>query len=277
MLSLDMQKTTVKKIRKWLIIAIALYVAIGAGLYFLQEKFLFHPQKLSPEHIYNFQVPFKEINLAINNEKNLSIIQFTVPDSVCKGVVLYFHGNRKNIERYAPSAVNFTRNKYEVWMIDYPGFGKSTGKRTEQILYADAATLYKMARARFSKDSIIIYGKSIGTGIASQLASVKDCKRLILETPYYSIETMMSHYAFIYPISLMTNYHFPNDKYFKKIEVPVTLFHGTKDEIIPYSQSVKLVKENALANLITIEKGKHNTLNDSPLFHQQLDSLLQLP
>lgn len=277
MLSLDMQKTTVKKIRKWLIIAIALYVAIGAGLYFLQEKFLFHPQKLSPEHIYNFQTPFKEINLAINNEKNLSIIQFTVPDSVCKGVVLYFHGNRKNIERYAPSAVNFTRNKYEVWMIDYPGFGKSTGKRTEQILYDDAATLYKMARARFSKDSIIVYGKSIGTGIASQLASVKDCKRLILETPYYSIETMMSHYAFIYPISLMTKYHFPNDKYFKKIEVPVTLFHGTKDEIIPYIQSVKLVKENALANLITIEKGKHNNLNDSPLFHQQLDSLLQLP
>lgn len=272
-----MQKTTVKQIRKWLIIAIALYLAIGAGLYFLQEKFLFHPQKLSPEHIYNFQVPFKEINLAINNEKNLSIIQFTVPDTVCKGVVLYFHGNRKNIERYAPSAVNFTRNKYEVWMIDYPGFGKSTGKRTEQILYDDAATLYKMARARFSKDSIIIYGKSIGTGIASQLASVKDCKRLILETPYYSIETMMGHYAFIYPISLMTKYHFPNHKYFKKIEVPVTLFHGTKDEIIPYIQSVKLVKENTLANLITIEKGKHNTLNDFPLFHRQLDSLLQLP
>lgn len=277
MSSLDMQKTTVKKIRKWLIIAIALYVAIGAGLYFLQEKFLFHPQKLSPEHIYNFQVPFKEINLAINNEKNLSIIQFTVPDSVCKGVVLYFHGNRKNIERYAPSAVNFTRNKYEVWMIDYPGFGKSTGKRTEQILYDDAATLYKMARARFTKDSIIIYGKSVGTGIAAQLASVKDCKRLILETPYYSMEAMMGQYAFIYPVSLLTKYHFPNYKYFKKIEVPLAIFHGTKDEIIPYSQSVKLVKENAAANLVTIEKGKHNNLNDSPFFHQQLDSLLQLP
>ena len=277
MLSPNMQKNTVKKIRKWLIIIIALYVAIGTGLYFLQDKFLFRPQQLSSEHIYNFQTPFKEINLPVNNEKNLSIIQFTVPDSVCKGVVLYFHGNKKNIERYAPYAANFTKNKYEVWMIDYPGFGKSTGKRSEQILYHDAATLYQMARARFSKDSIIIYGKSIGTGIASQLASVKDCKRLILETPYYSVEAMMNHYASIYPVSLMAKYHFPNDKYFKKIEVPVTLFHGTKDEIIPYSQSVKLVKENALANLVTIEKGKHNNLNDSPLFHQQLDSLLQLP
>jgi len=277
MLSPNMQKNTVKKIRKWLTIVIALYIAIGAGLYFLQEKFLFHPEKLSPEHIYNFQTPFKEINLAVNNEKNLSIIQFTVPDSVCKGVVLYFHGNRKNIERYASYATNFIKNKYEVWMMDYPGFGKSTGKRSEQILYQDAATLYQMARARFSKDSIIIYGKSIGTGIAAQLASVKDCKRLILETPYYSIDALMSRYAFIYPVGLMAKYHFPNYKYFEKIEVPVTLFHGTKDEIIPYSHSVKLVKENALANLVTIEKGKHNNLNDSPLFHQQLDSLLQLP
>ncbi len=107
-------------------------------------------------------------------------------------------------------AVNFTRNKYEVWMMDYPGFGKSTGKLTEQIMYDDAATLYQMARARFSKDSIIIYGKSLGTGVASQLASVKDCKRLILETPYYSIEALMKHYAFIYPVSLMAKYHFPN-------------------------------------------------------------------
>jgi alpha-beta hydrolase superfamily lysophospholipase len=59
-------------------------------------------------------------------KKNLSIIQFTVPDSVRKGIVLYFHGNMKNIERYAPFATHFTRNKYEVWMMDYPGFGKST-------------------------------------------------------------------------------------------------------------------------------------------------------
>jgi len=272
-----MQKSTVKKIRKWLQIVIFVYIIFGAGLYFLQDKFLFHPASLPLDHPFNFQNPFKEINLSVNAEKNLSIVQFTVPDSVCKGVVLYFHGNRKNIERYAPYAINFTKNNYEVWMIDYPGFGKSTGKRTEQIMYDDAATFYQMARARFSKDSIIIYGKSIGTGVAARLASVKDCKRLILETPYYSIDAMLNHYAFIYPVSRMTKYHFPTCKYLGKIEVPVTIFHGTKDEIIPYKHSVKLVKENPAVKLINIVKGKHNDLNDSPLFHQQLDSLLQVP
>src|SRR6185295_15234793 len=150
-------------------------------------------------------------------------------------------------------------------MMDYPGFGKSTGKRSEQIMYDDAKLLYKMARARFSKDSIIIYGKSLGTGIASYLASVKDCKRLILETPYCSIEALFSHYAFIYPVGWMSKYHFPTYKYFEKVDAPITIFHGTSDEVIPYSQSKRLIKiAKPGAELVTIEKGKHNNLNDFP-------------
>jgi len=272
-----MQKTTVKKINTAMKVAVIVYIAGGALLYFFQEKILFHPLKLPGTHKFNFQAPFKEINLPVNAEKNLNIVQFSVPDSVCKGVVLYFHGNRKNIERYAPFAVNFTRNNYAVWMIDYPGFGKSTGKRTEQVLYADASILYRMARARFSKDHIIIYGKSIGTGVAAQLASIADCKRVILETPYYSIDALMKHYAFIYPVSWLTKYHFPTYSYFKKIEVPITMFHGTDDEVIPYNQALRLVQENPGVELVTIEKGGHNNLSESPVFHHHLDALLQLP
>ena len=277
-----MQKNTKKKIRKWIIIIAVIYVVCGIALYFLQEKFLFHPEKLAADHPFSFTIPFKEINLAVNDKKNLSIIQFTVPDSIRKGIVLYFHGNRQNIERYAPFAVNFTKNNYEVWMMDYPGFGKSNGKRTEQAIYDDAAQLYKMARARISKDSIIIYGKSLGTGIAAQVASTRDCKRLILETPYYSIETLFNHYAFIYPVSRMTTYHFPTYEYFENIEAPITIFHGTNDEIIPYTNAEMLMKprnerSSLTRELISIKKGKHNNLNDFPLFHQKLDSLLQLP
>ena len=272
-----MQKNTVKKIRKWLIIFIAGYVVVGAGLYFFQDKILFHPESLPINHPFSFQTSFNEINLAVNNEKNLSIVQFTVPAKVCKGVVLYFHGNRKNIELYAPFAKNFTKNNYEAWMIDYPGYGKSTGKRTEQIMYDDASLLYQMARARFSKDSIVVYGKSLGTGVAAKLASLKDCKRLLLETPYYSMDALMGHYAFIYPVSRMVKYHFPTNLYFEMVEAPITLFHGTKDEVIPYKHSVKLLKEKAGVQLITIEKGKHNNLNEFTFFHQQLDSLLQVP
>ena len=271
------ENKTVQRIYSTLKIVVIVYIVCGVVLYFFQGKILFHPRKLSADHRFSFQQPFKEINLPASNKKNVSIIQFTVPDSVRKGVVLYFHGNRKNVERYAPYAVNFTRNNHEVWMIDYPGFGKSTGKRTEEIMYSDAALLYKMARARFSRDQIIIYGKSLGTGVATQLASVSDCKRVILETPYYSMDALMKHYAFLYPVSWMTKFHFPTFQYIKSVEAPVTLFHGTKDEVIPFKQAARLASENPGVNLITIEKGRHNNLNDSPTFQRELNSILQLP
>jgi len=271
-----MQKTLAKRFWKWIKIVLIIYLVIGIALYFFQDKILFSPQKLPPDYVFNFPVPFKEISLPVNKEKNLSIIQFTVPDSVCRGVVLYFHGNRRNIERYASFATNFTGNNYEVWMMDYPGYGKSTGERTEQILYDDALQFYKMARARFSKDSIIIYGRSLGTGIASQLASTRDCKRLILESPYYSMDALFGHYACMYPVSWMIKYHFPTYQYLQKVDAPVTLFHGASDELIPYNQSKRLLKiAKPGTELITIEKAKHNTLNEFPLFHQKLDSVLR--
>lgn len=265
------------KYYRWLFIFLLIYIAGGLLLYYFQDKLLFHPEKMSTEYQYQFDIPFKEINLAINKEKKISIIRFTVPDSVCKGVVLFFHGNMQNIARYGKYAPAFTKRNYEIWMIDYPGFGKSTGERTEEIMYDDALLLYKMARASFATDSIIIYGKSIGTGIASQLASVRDCKRLVLETPYYNMGSLAGHYLPIYPVSLLINYKFPTNLYFEKITAPITIIHGTKDEVIPYNQSKKLVAlKTKNIELVTIDKGKHNTLFDYPLYHQKIDSLLAL-
>lgn len=265
-----------RKIWKWLKIIVLVYVLLGIALYLLQDKLLFHPKKLPADHRYEFGVPFRETNLLINEKEILSIGRFRVPDSTCKGVVLYFHGNRENINRYAPYARHFTDNGYEVWMMDYPGFGKSTGKRSEKIMYDDALLLYKMAIQRFAADSIIIYGKSIGTGVAAHLAMVRDCKRLILETPYYSIDALARHYFFIYPVAPMTKYSFPIHDYLQNVRAPITIFHGTRDEVIPYPQSKKLAKENPKVELITIEKGKHNNLAEFPLFRQKLDSLLRL-
>ena len=267
-----------RKAQRWLTILLVVYLVLGVALYFFQEKLLFHPKSLAADHVYQFDIPFKEINLPFNDKKSLGIVQFTVADSICKGVVLYFHGNRRNIERYARFARNFTRNGYAVWMIDYPGFGKSTGDRTERIMYADAVEFYKMALARYPADSIIIFGKSMGTGPATYLASRRSCKRLILETPYYSIEALFNHYAFIYPVSLMTKYHFPNNEYIAEVTAPVTIFHGTDDEVIPFRQARRLKEEAGdKAELISIEDGKHNNLNDFPIFQSKLDSLLRLP
>ena len=260
---------------RWFRYVLLFYIAGGVTLYFTQDAILFHPQKLAPDYLYKFDIPFREINYPVTDKKNLSIVQFTVPDSTSKGVVIYFHGNRENINRYAPFAKCFTRNGFEVWMLDYPGFGKSTGERNEQVLYDDAYRLYKLARKNYSADSIIIYGKSIGTGIAAQLASTRDCKRLILETPYLSIDALAKNYFFIYPVSSMSRYSFPTNRYIENVTAPVTIFHGTRDHTIPYRHAKLLMKKiKSQGELITIKNGKHNNLAGFEIYHNKIDSLL---
>jgi alpha-beta hydrolase superfamily lysophospholipase len=268
--------STRKKIWFWIKIGFFVYVIIGIALYYFQDRFLLHPEKLPEDYVYNFTVPFKEVNILINKNENLNIVQFLPEDSVKKGVVLYFHGNMKNINHYAIFANNFTKNGYELWMPDYPGFGKTSGALTEKKLYDEALLLYKLAKTKFNSDSIIIYGKSFGTGIASQLATAVDSRRLILETPYYNIHALFSYYAPIYPTSYMSKFKLPANEYLQEVTTPVTIFHGTDDEVIPYSITEKLKKFlKSTDEFITIEKGKHNNLNESKLFHQKLDSLLR--
>jgi alpha-beta hydrolase superfamily lysophospholipase len=275
-----MQKQEVslkRKIFRWTKIIIIIYCSAGIVLYYLQEKLMFHPAPLSPDYQFKFDIPFKEINIPLNAKDNLSLVQFFPGDSIAKGVVLYFHGNRDNINRYSKYASNFTKNGYQVWMIDYPGYGKTTGTFTEENVYMQAKEMYKLANSRFRTDSIIVYGKSLGSGIASYLASKKICKRLILETPYYSIPDLFSHYAPVFPVNAMTHFKFPTGDYLKEVNIPVTIFHGNDDGVIPYSCAAKLKKVLKQSDeFITIDKGTHNDLNNFALFHEKLDSVLSL-
>lgn len=260
--------------KAWSIFRILLtaYVIIGILLFFFQDLFLFHPIKLSKTHSFLFNIPFNEINLEVDGKRNLNIIQFSTAKKR-KGIVLYFHGNMRNIERYAHFAPFFTRNGWDIWMIDYPGFGKTTGRRTEKRINEDALRFYNLAVEQEDPEEIIIYGKSLGTGVASYLASTKKSKQLILETPYYSMKTLTNHYAPIYP-SFLTKYSFPTYKYLKTVKVPITIMHGLKDEIIPYNHSERLKIENRSIRLLTVPKGKHNTLYKFPEVPALLDSLL---
>jgi hypothetical protein len=213
--------------------------------------------------------------LPYNANSAISIVQFTTVDTPVKGVVLYFHGNRTNISRYARFAPNFTKHGYEVWMIDYPGYGKSTGDFTEQNLYDWALIFYKLARVRFSPDSIIIYGKSLGTGIAAQLASVRDCRNLVLECPYYEFPAVVTQYAPIYPAGRILRFKIPTYQYLQKVTAPVTIFHGDEDGVIRYSNSSKLkpfLKKQD--EFVTIPGGSHNDLPESSIYQKKLDSIL---
>jgi pimeloyl-ACP methyl ester carboxylesterase len=262
-----------KKIARLVVTLLVIYVLGGVLLYGVQEWLLFHPEALPRNHAFAIKQPYKEENITVDGKRNLSLVKFEATGTK-KGLVLYFHGNMRNIERYAPFTDVITKQGYEVWMPDYPGFGKSTGKRSEEGLYKDALLVYELATKEQIPEDIIIYGRSIGTGIASYLAAHRRSREVILETPYYSMHALARYYFPIYPVSRLINYHFPTNEYLSKVRVPISILHGTEDEVVPYQQSVRLKKEHPHLVLYSIPKGKHNNLSEYPAFNKALHEVL---
>ncbi|MCY7291906.1 MAG: alpha/beta hydrolase [Ferruginibacter sp.] len=265
-----------KKIVGFIKVILLIYATIGIVLFYLQDKFLFHPKKLAAGYQFKFDGKFEEMNVPFNEEDTMNLIKFLPENEPSRGVVIYYHGNMNNVEHYAAFTKPFTKNGYEVWMEDYPGFGKSTGEITEKKLYDQAWQVKRMADAKFGTDSIIIYGKSLGTGIAANVASRSKANMLILETPYYSIPSLFSSYAFIYPNQMMSNYKIPTYSFVEEVAYPVIIFHGTKDRVIPLRSAKKLLAVlKKTDKFITVNGATHQDINAKPVYYSAIDSLLK--
>src|SRR3954470_8966440 len=119
-----MKQKAWKRLQRLVLALVLVYIGAGVAIYLLQDSLLFHPQSLSRDYKYSFDQPFEEINLPFGKD-NLNILRFPTAEER-RGIALFFHGNVANVEHYKQYPFFFTRNGYEVWMIDYPGFGKTT-------------------------------------------------------------------------------------------------------------------------------------------------------
>lgn len=255
-------------------LALLIYAIGGIVIYYFQDKIFYHPEKLPASYSYKFDQPYKEVNIPYNKKSTINIIQFQT-DQQPRGVVIYFHGNRQHIAHYAGYAKNFTAYGYEVWMFDYPGFGKSTGDFNEQMIYNWSLIVYKLARASYQPSQIIIYGKSLGTGFATQLASIRDCKQLLLETPYYKLPYLLQHYLPMYPENIL-KMQVPTGEYIKNVTAPITIFQGTSDWTVTEGNTNKLKPLlKSTDTIILIPGGKHNNLPAFDAYKQQLEKLLR--
>lgn len=243
--------------------------------YFFQKKIMLRPKTLPGNYVFSFDFPFREINISFETKYNLNLIQFFPENAKSKGVVLYFHGNRDNVIRYSKHAPVFTKHQYEVWMIDYPEYGKSTGKFTEENVYRQALILYNMASEKFNEKNIILYGKSLGSGIASWLAAQRYCSHLILETPYFSMKDLFHLYAPKFLASKFIHFKFPNNENIQKVTSPITIFHGTKDRVIPYATTAKLRDYLKPGDeFITLQNASHTNVNEYTQYYEKLNAIL---
>ena len=257
-------------------IFVFIYALIGIVFYHAQDRILFRPVAVASDFKYGFSIPSQEVMIRHHPGADLHITKFPVsPDISRKGVVIYLHGNRRNVSWYADRVPFFTARGYEVWMPDYPGFGKSTGPLEEEMLYEYAKQTYLMARATSAPDSIWVYGRSMGTGVAAWLSSKVAVKGLVLETPYRSIPSLVSTWMPVWPTKRLSKFDLPVEEYLLRVAAPVTILHGTKDRVIPFShaEGLRAVLKSG-DRFVSIAGAGHNDLPAYDLYTRVMDSLL---
>ena len=258
-----------------LLLVLAIYIAISIALYYLQDYMLFKPEKLPKDFQFDYEnQEIKEYNLETRDGAVINGLRF-FPKGESKGVVLYLKGNSKSIKGWGKFAVDFTRHGYNVLMVDYRGFGKSTGKRSQKAIKRDLQRVYNKLMEMTTEDRIILYGRSLGSGFATKLASMNNPKMLILDAPYYSLTKVTARYAPFMPLSLLLKYPLPTYKWLKYVQCPIHIIHGTHDKLIPYKSSIKLSQIiPELTKLHTVIQGGHKNLNNFESYHKMLDDIL---
>ncbi|MGB3607923.1 alpha/beta hydrolase [Psychroserpens sp.] len=259
----------------FVITVVVIYIAISIALYYLQDYMLFKPEKLPIDFQFDYEnQETKEYNLETRDGAVINGLRF-FPKGESKGVVIYLKGNSKSIRGWGKFAVDFTRHGYNVLMVDYRGFGKSTGRRSQKAIKRDLQLVYNKVKEQTTEDRIILYGRSLGSGFAAKLASMNHPKLLILDAPYYSLTKVTARYAPFMPLSLLMKYPLPTYKWLKYVQCPIHIIHGTQDKLIPFKSSIKLSKVKAdLTTLHTVIGGGHKNLNNFESYHSMLDDIL---
>ena len=256
------------------LIVLAVYIVISILLYYFQDYFLFKPERLPKEFkfYYDNQV-VEEYNLETRDGAVINGLHFRTKRP--KGVVLYLKGNPKSIKGWGKFAVDFTRHSYDVIMVDYRGFGKSIGKRSQKAIKHDLQYVYNKIRERVPEKFIILYGRSLGSGFATKLASMNHPKMLILDAPYYSLAKVTGRYMPFMPLSIILKYPMPTYKWLKYVNCPIHIIHGTDDKLIPFKSSVKLSEiKPKQTRLYPIIGGGHKNMNTFESYHKALTEII---
>ncbi len=257
-----------------LLVIIFILLTISIVLYFIQDGMVFHAEKLPANHKFYFQNKFEEFHLKTEDGESLNGLLFKVHNP--KGVVLFFHNHSGNIEHWSRSAIFINSLNYDVLMMDYRGFGKSTGGFNEQLMLKDSLLWYNFTKKLYNENTITVYGRGLGAAFATYVTSKNNPKQLVLEAPIYSVyDTAKSHYPYL-PTKLILKYKFETYKYIGKVKCKTYFFHGIKDDLVPYASSEKLheiIKD--ISELYLIPEGNHYDLINTSIFLNKIKEITQ--
>lgn len=250
-------------------------------LKYFQEKVVFLPVILPHDHTYDFENDFEEYLWDTPFDGKINALHFKIENP--KGVIAYFHGNADNLHRWGKIAVEFTKFGYDVLVMDYRGYGKSSGPRNEEYLYSDAQFFYDFAKENYGENKIIVYGRSLGGAFATKIAGENQPKMVILEATFYNLQDIVNRWLpekVTDKVSPKMTYHFLSNQNILKVKVPLYHFHGTKDSVVPLKSGKKLFevfeKEHPKIpkKFIEIKGGTHEDLIKYDEFIEEMKKIL---
>lgn len=240
--------------------------------YWLQETLIFHPTVLTKDYTFHFETDYEELYLEVAPNIHLHALHFRAENS--RGIVFYVHGNAGSLQDWGSLSSLYLSLGYDLFMFDYRGFGKSDGTiKSQQQFFGDVQILYNYVKSQWGENQIVVEGFSIGTAAAAKIAVENNPQHLILKAPYYSLFHLIKSRHRYLP-KLLLKYQFRTIDFLKQVRCPVTVFHGTADELIPVSNTERLLEEVSSINCLVIPDCLHNDIPYSFIYQEKMQTIL---
>jgi hypothetical protein len=248
---------------KWLVALVVIGYLCGlVALFLLQRTFIFPipPVGRTSPQAAGFPQAEEHVLTTSDGEK---VIIWYVPAKPGHAVVLFFHGNGDFLAGRVDRFRGITADGTGLVALSYRGYAGSTGTPSEQGLLNDAAAAYAFTAARYKADQIVVWGFSLGTGVAVAVAADHPVGKLILEAPYTSIADIAGSKFRLVPVRWLLRDPFRSDERIGRVNAPLLIMHGEKDPVIPIHFGERLF---ALARqpkqLVRFPEGGHENLDN---------------
>jgi pimeloyl-ACP methyl ester carboxylesterase len=254
------------------VIALLVYGALLLLLWFKQEALLFLPQRLPADHRFQHAADVHETWVDVPGAR-LNLLHLRLPQP--RGVVFFLHGNGGSLQNWFVDLDFYRRENFDLVMMDYRGYGKSSGAiGSEAQLHADVRAAWHSLAPRYAGLQRVFLGRSLGAGLAAELALAEAPELTVLVSAYFSMQALAAeHYPWV-PGRLL-RYPLRTDLVVPRLRGPLLLLHGSRDGLIDPEQSARLHALVPHARRVLVAGAGHNDLQEFPAYGQALATALQ--